>query len=248
MNLLGNIQTTTQEHLDIEDIRENLVVCKNGQVSLILETTAVNFDLLSEMEQEAKILAFAQLINSLNFYMQILVRTERTDVTKYIELLQEEERKNKNNALKRQMEIYIEFIKNLTVNNEVLDKRFFIIISSLATSVIKTNPFKQLFGKEEKIVNIVPIVERATGILMPRRDHLIKQLQRMNIFARQLDTDELIKLFYASYNPDTPGLQKLQIKASEIEAPIIQPMLKTNQTGLLTNDILNTDNLEDKNV
>ena len=237
MNLLGNLQNTTQEHLDIEDIRDNLVVCKNGQVSLVLETTAVNFDLLSEKEQESKILAFAQLINSLNFYLQILVRTERTDVTKYIELLGEEARKQKNNALKRQMEIYIEFIKNLTVNNEVLDKRFFIVISSLAASVIKTNPFKQLFGKEEKIVNINPIVDRATGILIPRRDHLIKQLQRMNIFARQLDTDELIKLFYASYNPDTPGLQKLQIKASEIEAPIIQPIMKTNAVSEMDNNL-----------
>ena len=72
MALLGPKAQSTQDHLDIEDIKDDLAVCKNGQVSLVLETTAVNFDLLSEREQEAKILAFAQLLNSLNFYMQIL--------------------------------------------------------------------------------------------------------------------------------------------------------------------------------
>lgn len=225
---LGPKAQSTQDHLDIEDIKDDLAVCKNGQVSLVLETTAVNFDLLSEREQESKILAFAQLLNSLNFYMQILVRTERTDVTRYIESLVTQRNKQTNNSLQRQMDIYIEFIKNLTVNNEVLDKRFFVVISSMSSSVIKTNPFKQLFGKEERIININPILERAKGTLYPRRDHLIKQLQRMNIFARQLTTDELIKLFYSSYNPDTPGLQKLQIKSSEIQAPIIQPILKNN--------------------
>ncbi len=227
MALLGPKEKSTQDHLDIEDIKDDLAICKNGQVSLVLETTAVNFDLLSEREQEAKILAFAQLLNSLNFYMQILVRTERTDVTRYIEALVTQRNKQSNTALQRQMDIYIEFIKNLTVNNEVLDKRFFVVISSMASSVIKTNPFKQLFGKEERIININPILERAKGTLYPRRDHIIKQLQKMNIFARQLTTDELIKLFYSSYNPDTPGLQKLQIKSSEIMAPIIQPSLKT---------------------
>lgn len=214
-------QSTTQEHLDIEDIREDLVLCKNGQVSLVIETTAVNFDLLSEREQEAKILAFAALINSLNFYIQILIRTEKLDVTKYIERLERERDKQISEGLRKQVEIYTNFIKNLAYNTEVLDKRFFIVVSSLSTAIKRTNPLKTALGKDDRITNGDQIIDRAKGILYPRRDHLVKQMQRMNIFGRQLNTDELIKLFYSIYNPDTPGLQKLQIKSSEISAPLV---------------------------
>ena len=119
------------------------------------------------------------------------------------------------------MEIYIEFIRNLIIHNEVLDKRFFVVVSSMTMNVLKTNPLKQLLGKPEKIVNIPQILERAKRTLYPKRDHLIKQLQGMTIFARQLTTDELIKLFYSAYNPDTPGLQRLQIKYNEFSQPII---------------------------
>lgn len=104
-------QSTTQEHLDIEDIKQDLILCKNGQVSLVIETTAVNFDLLSEKEQEAKILAFAALINSLNFYIQILIRTEKLDVTRYIDRLEREREKQITDGLRKQIEIYTNFIK-----------------------------------------------------------------------------------------------------------------------------------------
>ncbi|QQR93307.1 hypothetical protein IPJ91_02505 [bacterium] len=214
-------QSTTQEHLDIEDIKQDLILCKNGQVSLVIETTAVNFDLLSEKEQEAKILAFAALINSLNFYIQILIRTEKLDVTRYIDRLEREREKQITDGLRKQIEIYTNFIKNLAYNTEVLDKRFFIVVSSLVSNVKKTSPIKTALGKEEKITNADQVIDKARGILYPRRDHLVKQMQKMNIFGRQLNTDELIKLFYSIYNPDTPGLQKLQIKADEIATPII---------------------------
>jgi hypothetical protein len=80
---------TTQDHLDIKDIRNDLVILRNGNVALVLETTALNFDLLSEDEQDARILAFAGLMNSVTFPIQIMIHTERTDVTNYIEKLQE---------------------------------------------------------------------------------------------------------------------------------------------------------------
>lgn len=218
---LFQTEHTTQDHLEIEDIKDDLVVCKNGQVSLVLETTAVNFDLLDEREQEAKILAFAALINSLNFYVQIRVRTEQTDTTNYLEDLQRRTETIKAPGLKRQMEVYMTFIRNLTVNTDVLDKRFFVAVSSFAMAAKRTSMLKKLFGKEDKITNIDKILENAKGNLYPKRDHLIKQLFRMGVFARQLTTDELIRLFYNYYNPDTIGMQKLQIKYDEIRTPLI---------------------------
>lgn len=214
-------QSTTQEHLEIEDIRDDLVILKTGQVSLVIETTAVNFDLLAEIEQESKILAFASLINSLTFYIQILIRTERRDMTSYIERLERELQRTKAAGLAKQMEIYINFIKNMSFNTEVLDKRFFVVVSSGSGAAVRTSFLKKLFGKEDRITNLAAILNEAKIKLLPRRDHIIKQLQKMNVFGRQLTTDELIKLFYSAYNPDVQGMKKLQIKSSELSAATV---------------------------
>ena len=79
------VKATTQDHLDIEDIRDNMVILKNGSVCAVLQTTAVNFDLLSEIEQDAIIAAFSMLLNSISFPVQVVVRSKRLDITKYIE-------------------------------------------------------------------------------------------------------------------------------------------------------------------
>ena len=73
---------TTQEHLDVEEIKDNLVILKSGSVAAVLQTTAVNFDLLSEIEQDAIIAAFSMLLNSLTFPVQVVVRSKRLDITK----------------------------------------------------------------------------------------------------------------------------------------------------------------------
>ncbi len=218
--MFNNATTSTQSHLDFEDIKEDLLICKNGQVTMILETTAVNFDLLSDKEQESKILAFSALINSLSFYVQILVRTEKTDISKYIELLNKELTKVTDKNLEKQMETYISFVKNLTFTTDVLEKRFFISFTSSSAAAKRTGLIKQLLGKEDKITNINNLIEASKPILNAKRDFLVKALQRMGVYARQLSTDEIIKLFYASYNPDTQGLQKLQIKYSDINTMI----------------------------
>ena len=76
---------TTQDHLDIKDIKDNFVVLKNGTICAVLETTAVNFDLLSEIEQDAIIAAFSMLLNSITFPVQVVIRSKKLDIYKYIE-------------------------------------------------------------------------------------------------------------------------------------------------------------------
>ncbi len=229
MGILGRKETTTQEHLDIEDIREDLVILKNGNVSLVMETTSLNFDLLSEEEQDIRILAFGGLLNSLNFQMQIVIRTERTDVTEYIDKLVIYKEKQISSALKRQIEIYIQFIKNLTVNNEVLDKRFFVIIPGVITSVQRTSAMRQIFGKPVKIKNIEEVLEKAKLLLYPKRDHLIKQFQKMGVLVEQLKTDDLIRLFYSIYQPDTPGIKKLILKKQDFSTGIVEALEEPKQ-------------------
>src|SRR3989339_890084 len=87
------IRSTTQAHLPIEDIRNDIVIMKDGSSALIIEVSAVNFDLLSEREQDAIIYAYGALLNSLTFPVQILIRSQKKDISSYVELLEKEEQK-----------------------------------------------------------------------------------------------------------------------------------------------------------
>lgn len=228
MGLFSPTQVSTQQHLEIEDIRDDLVILKDGNVSLVLETTALNFELLSENEQDSKILSFAGLLNSLGFKMQIVVRTERTDLSAYIDKLRVYRERQISPALRKQIDIYIKFINNLTFNTEVLDKRFFVVIPEVVSEVQRTSMVKQLFGKPIKITNIKSILDKVKPKLYPKRDHLIKQFKRMGIVAKQLTTDELVRVYYSMYDPDKAGVAKLELSPSEFTSSIVEPY--TNKT------------------
>lgn len=229
MGIFSSDEISTQQHLDIEDVRDDLLVLKSGVVSLVLETTALNFDLLSEEEQDAKIEAFAAVLNSLNFPLQIVVSTSRKDVTGYIEKLERHKNKQINAALKRQIAIYIQFIKNLTVHNEILDKRFFVIVPSVVGDVTRTSVWKQMFGKPVKITNLARVLEQSKVKLYPKRDHITKQLKRMQISARQLTTDEIIRLFYSLYDPDRVGFERLNIRADDLRSGLVSALTEEGQ-------------------
>jgi hypothetical protein len=232
MALFGGQEITTQQHLDIEDIREDMILLKNGVVSLVLETTALNFDLLSEEEQDARIVAFARVLNSLTFPLQILISTQRKDVSSYVQKLSVHKERQISPALKRQIEIYMQFVKNLTVRNEVLDKRFFVAIPTVVGEVSRTSIWKQMFGKPVKIRNVPQVLEKARTQLLPKRDHIIKQLKKMQIHARQLNSDELIKLFYSFYDPDRAGLERLNIRSDEITSGLVTALTDEGEKEL----------------
>lgn len=225
MGLFSNIIPSTQEHLEIEDIRDDLVVLKNGMISLVCEVNALNFDLLSEEEQDIKIMHFASLLNSLDFQFQIVVKTERTDLTNYIDKLRVYKEKQISEALKKQIDIYIQFINNLTANKEVLDKKFYIILPEAGTVIERTSLMKQLFGKKDRITNIKNILEIVKPKLYPKRDHIIKQFKNIGLNAVQLDNDRLIRLYYAMYDPDKTGISKLKLSTTEFTSGIVQPKI-----------------------
>ncbi len=212
---------STQSHLDIEDIRDDLVILKNGKVDLVLETTAINFSLLSEMEQDARINGFAGLLNSLNFPLQVFIHTESVDITKYIAKIKEYKKNAKNEKIALQIDYYLDFIKGLIEKNEVLDKRFFLIIPYYPETLKKTNPIKTAMGKEERILNIDGLIEKAKIELIQRKDTLIKLLLRMGLRTKQLTTEDLINLFYKLYNSDSISLNTIKSPKEDFLAPIV---------------------------
>src|SRR3990167_2448411 len=123
------IKASTQEHLDIDDITEDLVISRDSHVAMVLSTTAVNFDILSEGEQDATIYAYGALLNSLSFPVEILIRSKKADISSYFAHLTEALQSQTNPDLKNQIQKYMEFIQSVVQQRTVLDKRFYLIIT-----------------------------------------------------------------------------------------------------------------------
>jgi hypothetical protein len=209
MNIIDNaISGTTQEFTEIIDIRNDLVVMKDGSVSLVVRVAAVNFGLLSEREQEAIIYAYAGFLNSLNFAAQIIIRSQKKNISSYVAKLDAEKQKQKNSLLATQIENYKNFILQTVKENNVLDKKFYIVI-----------PFSSLelgIKSSTKIPPVETIIEKANIALSPKRDHVLRQLVRLGLKAKQLTTAELIELFYEIYNPNKQRLEDTGKKFEQI--------------------------------
>ncbi|MCD4811103.1 hypothetical protein K8R14_00645 [bacterium] len=201
---------STQTHLEIRDIVDDLVITKSGSVALVIQTNAINFDLLAEYEQDNKIYAFAGLLNSLNFHIQILIRTQRVDISNYIDHLRNQDQTNMSEGLKNMLNIYTLFVQNLIVENNVLDKNFYLVVPYNPAAIMPdANIFSAKKTKEEqtaqKAVKQEHLLEKAKIFLYPKRDHIIKQIGRMGLMGHQLTNQELITEFYTTYNPDEEG-------------------------------------------
>lgn len=215
-------KASTQQHLDIEDITDDVVILKTGWVALVMQTTAINFDLLAEVEQDATIYAYGAFLNSLSFPLQVLIRSKKADITSYFQHLEEAERTQPNPDLKRQIQKYEEFIQLTVQQKTILDKRFYLIItySPVAVGVKGINTQKEGGFKSK-----AHIIEIAKSALAPKRDHIIKQTARLGISTRQLVTQELVELFYDIYNPAPSGTQRVLLDTASYTTPLVEPAI-----------------------
>ncbi len=185
---------STQQFLPIEDIHDNLIFLKDGSVSMIITTSAVNFALLFETEQISIIEAFAGTLNSLSFPIQIVIRSKRLDVSSYLTNLDQAVNKQTNPLLHEMTKRYSKFVESLIKENDVLDKQFYVCVH------VSSIELGGVFGrsKEDK-------TKKALTILNPRRDHILRQLSRIGLKVKQLETAEIVRLFYDIYNPSSDG-------------------------------------------
>ena len=200
------IRATTQEFLEIEDIVEDIVILSSGSAVLIIETSAVNFGLLSEDEQDALIYAYASFLNSLSFPLQIVILSKRMDISSYIEFLVAEEGKSPNMVMKDRIKTYREFILSTIKENKVLEKKFYLVIPFSVLEMGIKDTTRSLTRKKKRLPFAKDyIVSRAKTSLFPKRDHILRQLSRIGLKGRQLTTQELVELFYNLYNPTFTG-------------------------------------------
>lgn len=172
-------KATTQKFIEILDIADNIVLLTTGYACSIIEVKATNFALLSQEEQNARVLSYSSLLNSLSFPIQILIRSKKIDISSYLRLLADEAEKNQNQLLKNQIRLYKDFVTELVKTNAVLDKKFYIAI-----------PYSALEGGPAK----TKLFSKAEG--------LHAQLRRMSLASKTLDNEGLVKLFYEIYNGD----------------------------------------------
>lgn len=212
-----NIRSSTQEHLDIYTIKNHLVFLKDGSCAMVLRTTAINFNLLSEEEQDATIYAYAGFLNSLSFSIQILLRSQRKNISDYINLLDNQIQITASQKVKEQLLAYRQFVKSLVKENRVLEKKFYIVIpfSSIELGLSKSsfNPFAK--EPQKPPYDLQYIEDKAAMVLYPRRDHVIRQFARIGLKVNQLTTGELTTLFYSIYNASsTTNLNSNQIRST----------------------------------
>ena len=205
------LPTSTQSTLLISELRDNMVIMKDGSFRAVVACKSINFDLMSDTEREGAEYSYQNFLNSLRFTTQILVRSQRVDIGPYIEQLSEIRRNNDNMLLGVLMDDYIDFISILSQEANIMDKTFFVVIpyytSVDAEKVVQqTKNFFKSFSRGK--VSSVTRIDRATydkavTELNNRVDSVMSGLSQIGIYSARLNTRELAQLYYNFNNPDT---------------------------------------------
>jgi hypothetical protein len=211
---------STQNTLQIAEIRDGIVIMNDGSYRSVVMVKSINFDLMSPQEQEAVEYAYQGFLNSLYFPVQIFLRSQKVDLQPYIEKLDKIRTEHDNMLLALLMDDYITYIDQLAQQTNIMDKKFYVVIPYFPTvdvqkALTQSKNFftglTQLFNKTENHVVINEAdLEKAKTELRNRVQAVLGGLLQCGIQGLPLDTQELIELYYDSYNPDTATRQQLK--------------------------------------
>lgn len=213
---------STQNVLQIAEIRDGIVIMNDGSFRSVLMLKSINFDLMSQQEQEAVEYAYQGFLNSLYFPIQIFVRSQKVDLQPYIEKLDKIRSEHDNMLLAMLMEDYLIYIDNISQQTNIMDKRFYLVIPFYAQPENAKKAFASdsksfisgiagLFSNQEThiVVNEADL-ENAKNELRNRVQAVLSGLAQCGVQGLPLDTQELIELYYDTYNPDTATRQQLK--------------------------------------
>ncbi len=214
-NKKGGSAQSTQLYLDIAEIKENIVILKNGGLRAILQTSSINFNLKSEEEQNSIIYGYQGFLNSLDFPIQIVVQSRKLDVDKYIETVREKGEEHTNPLLKEQTTQYCDYILKLVEYADIMEKKFYVIVPYDPYRIRNENIFKKFLNNISSGDSVESIRRRHKEFdemkknLMERVNGVMVGLENCNLRVAQLSTPNLIELFYQIYNPFTSRNEKL---------------------------------------
>lgn len=206
---------STLQFVEIQDIKEDIVVLKDGSLRQIIEVGSMNFELKSQDEQMAILQRFKEFLNSLDFSLNIQVMSRKINITNYLKLLDQVKEKQKNELLRIQAIEYARFVKGLTELANIMSKKFFIAvplyigIAPKKEGLLET--FKSAFKPAEKIKKLSDEEFENYRIQLRQRVTLVMDgLAPLGLNTRIVKKDELINLFYKIYNPE--ATEKIQIQ------------------------------------
>jgi len=211
---------STQNTLQIAEIRDGILIMNDGTFRSVIMAKSINFDLMSQSEQESVEYAYQGFLNSLYFPIQIFIRSQKVDLQPYIEKLDKIRTEHDNMLLALLMEDYIGYIDALSQQTNIMDKKFYIVIPyspnpeenvSLTSSKNFVSGLLDMFSnKSQHIIVNETTLEKAKTELRNRVQAVLSGLMQCGVKGLPLDTQELIELYYDTYNPDTATRQQLK--------------------------------------
>ncbi len=223
---------STQNALNIAEIRDGIVIMNDGTFRAVVMAKSINFDLMSPEEQESAEYGYQGFLNSLYFDIQIFIRSQRVDLQPYIEKLDKIRTEHDNMLLALLMDDYITYIDNLATQTNIMDKKFYIVIpysAETASTKKALTEGKNFFSgladmfntHEDHVVINEAELTKAKEELRNRVQAVLGGLQQCGVQGLPLDTQELIELYYDTYNPDTATRQQLK-NFGDLNADVVQ--------------------------
>lgn len=192
-------KVSSRRQIRIKEVKDGILILPGNKYRAVLETSAINFELKSEDEQDQLIDNFQNFLNSLPCSLQILIRVREVDIDRYLEEFAKSQSEETEEVYKEQVENYCGFIKNLVSGNKILSRRFYVVIPYEPQD--RQNDFSLI--KEQ--------IQLSTDIIS-------KGLEKLGMKTRELDSLQILELFYHFYNPDKIKIQSL--KEDSFEAVI----------------------------
>lgn len=198
--------------MQIRDIKDGVVILKNGQMHTILLASSINFALKSTDEQQAILNQFQSFLNTLDFSIQVYIQSRRLDINPYLEKLAAREVDQDNDLMRIQLREYMGFVKTFVSEVDVMTKNFFVVIPYSPVGVDLKSGFSDLLGSG-KSVSIEEEKFAEHRLQLEQRVTVVEQgLNRVGVRTAKLQNDELVELYYHIFNPGEVGTTAPQAK------------------------------------
>lgn len=201
---------STQEFVPVQEVRDGIIVLKDGGLRAILLASSLNFALKSDDEQTAFIVQFQNFLNSLDFSVQIFIESRMLDIRPYIATLESAYKEQLDDLMRIQIREYIEFVKSFTEAANIMTKNFFVVVPySPGAAAIKSSggPRSMLpWNRNKKSAEETNKTFEEQVTQLEQRVAIVQQgLIRTGVRTVQLGTEEAIELLYKMFNPGEEG-------------------------------------------
>lgn len=194
-------QASSQNFVPVRDIKENVVILKNGQMNMVLLASSINFALKSTDEQVAILRQFQSFLNTIDFSLQIYVQSRRLDIKPYMELLASREANQYNDLMRIQLREYMNFVRTFVQEVDIMSKNFFVVVPYTPVNIdIKSN-ISGMFGKQKSVTFSDEMFAEHRTQLEQRVSMVEQGLNRLGVRTVALGDEELVELYYHTFNP-----------------------------------------------